>query len=100
MLQYPCMAESRCGTKASRSFATTEALLVAYFTAWYVLIKITQLQKGEIVLIHAALDILGQSAISVAHFLGGIIYATVGTAEKRELQQHQFELSSDYILDS
>jgi acyl transferase domain-containing protein/Zn-dependent alcohol dehydrogenase/NAD(P)-dependent dehydrogenase (short-subunit alcohol dehydrogenase family)/acyl carrier protein len=58
-----------------------------FLTAWYGLVKLARLQKGERVLIHAAAGGVGLAAIQIAQWSGAEIYATVSSAEKREYLQ-------------
>jgi acyl transferase domain-containing protein/acyl carrier protein len=55
-----------------------------FLTAYYALVNVAHLQKGETVLIHAAAGGVGLAAIQVAQWLGANIIATVGSEEKRE----------------
>lgn len=56
----------------------------AFFTAFYALHYCARLQPGEKVLIHGAAGGVGVAAIQVAQYLGAEIYATAGSAEKRD----------------
>lgn len=56
----------------------------AFFTAYYALHHCAQVQPGEKVLIHGAAGGVGIAAIQVAQWLDAEIYATAGTAEKRD----------------
>jgi len=60
---------------------------VAFLTAYYSLHRLARLSKGESVLIHAAAGGVGLAAIQVAQWLGAEIFATVGSARKREYLQ-------------
>jgi acyl transferase domain-containing protein/NADPH:quinone reductase-like Zn-dependent oxidoreductase/NAD(P)-dependent dehydrogenase (short-subunit alcohol dehydrogenase family)/acyl carrier protein len=68
----------------SMSFAQAAGVPCVFLTAWYGLIKLARLQKGERVLIHAAAGGVGLAAIQIAQWIGAEIYATVGSGEKRE----------------
>ena len=69
------------------SFTQAAGIPCVFLTAWYGLVKLAQLQKGERVLIHAAAGGVGLAAIQVAQWIGAEIYATVGSQEKREYLQ-------------
>jgi len=69
------------------SFAQAAGIPCTFLTAWYGLVKLAQLQKGERVLIHAAAGGVGLAAIQIAKWIGAEIYATVGSEEKREYLQ-------------
>ncbi|HTD55483.1 MAG TPA: SDR family NAD(P)-dependent oxidoreductase, partial [Silvibacterium sp.] len=66
------------------SFAQAAGIPCVFLTAWYGLVKLARLQKGERVLIHAAAGGVGLAAIQIAKWVGAEIYATVGSDEKRE----------------
>jgi acyl transferase domain-containing protein/NADPH:quinone reductase-like Zn-dependent oxidoreductase/NAD(P)-dependent dehydrogenase (short-subunit alcohol dehydrogenase family)/acyl carrier protein len=66
------------------SFAQAAGIPCVFLTAWYGLVKLARLQKGERVLIHSAAGGVGLAAIQAAKWVGAEIYATVGSDEKRE----------------
>jgi acyl transferase domain-containing protein/NADPH:quinone reductase-like Zn-dependent oxidoreductase/NAD(P)-dependent dehydrogenase (short-subunit alcohol dehydrogenase family)/acyl carrier protein len=68
----------------SMSFAQAAGIPCVFLTAWYGLIQLARLQKGERVLIHAAAGGVGLAAIQIAQWVGAEIYATAGSDEKRE----------------
>lgn len=55
-----------------------------FFTAWYALKHLAQLQPGESLLIHGAAGGVGIAAIQIARHLGAEIFATAGSEEKRD----------------
>ena len=79
------------------SFATAAAVPIAFFTAWYSLAELARLQSGERVLIHGAAGGVGIAAIQVARHLGAQVFATAGTADKRELVRL---LGAERVFDS
>ena len=58
--------------------------LSVYVTAYYSLIHLARLRKGQRVLIHSAMGGVGQAAIALAKHAGAEIYATAGSEDKRE----------------
>jgi acyl transferase domain-containing protein/NADPH:quinone reductase-like Zn-dependent oxidoreductase/acyl carrier protein len=66
------------------SFAGAATAPTAFFTAYYSLKHLAQLQPGEKVLIHGAAGGVGLAAIQVARHLEAEIYATAGSDEKRD----------------
>lgn len=58
--------------------------LSVYATAYYALIHLARLRKGQRVLIHSAMGGVGQAAIALAHYVGAEIYATAGNDSKRQ----------------
>ena len=60
------------------------SILSVYATAYYSLIQMARLKKGQRVLIHSAMGGVGQAAVALARHVGAEIYATAGSQEKRE----------------
>ena len=58
--------------------------LSVYVTAYYSLIHMARLRKGQRVLIHSAMGGIGQAAIALANNVGAEIYATAGSESKRD----------------
>ncbi len=58
--------------------------LSVYVTAYYALIHLARLRKGQRVLIHSAMGGVGQAAIALAKHMGAEIYATAGNESKRQ----------------
>ena len=65
------------------SFEQAAGIPCVFLTAWYALVKLARLQKGERILIHAAAGGVGLAAIQIAKWIGAEVYATVGSEEKR-----------------
>jgi len=68
---------------AHLSFEEAATIPVAFMTAYYSLIKISRLRKGERILIHAAAGGVGMAAVKIAQWTGAEIFATAGNPEKR-----------------
>ncbi|MCY4376293.1 MAG: KR domain-containing protein, partial [Spirochaetaceae bacterium] len=66
------------------SMEQAAAVLSVYVTAYYSLIHLARLRKGQRVLIHSAMGGVGQAAIALARHAGAEIYATAGSDAKRE----------------
>ena len=58
--------------------------LSVYVTAYYALIHLARLRKGQRVLIHSAMGGVGQAAIALAKHVGAEIYTTAGNESKRQ----------------
>nr|WP_029006511.1 type I polyketide synthase [Azorhizobium doebereinerae] len=58
---------------------------VAFLTAWYGLVELARLKRGETVLIHGAAGGVGLAAIQIARARGARVIATVSTPDKRAL---------------
>ena len=77
--------------------AEAAALPGAYLTAYYGLVRLANLRKGERVLIHAAAGGVGLAAVQVAKFVGAEIFATAGSEEKSEYLRR---LGIVHVMDS
>jgi thioester reductase-like protein len=69
---------------AALSMPQAAAALSVYVTAYYALVDLARLKPGQRVLIHSAMGGVGQAAIALAKRAGAVVYATAGTAAKRE----------------
>ena len=58
--------------------------LSVYVTAYYSLIHLARLRRGQRILIHSAMGGVGQAAIALAKHVGAEIYATAGSESKRD----------------
>jgi acyl transferase domain-containing protein/NADPH:quinone reductase-like Zn-dependent oxidoreductase/NAD(P)-dependent dehydrogenase (short-subunit alcohol dehydrogenase family)/acyl carrier protein len=79
------------------SFAAAATVPTAFFTAYYALHELARLREGEKVLIHGAAGGVGIAAIQLAKHLGAEIFATAGTAAKRDFVRL---LGADHVFDS
>ncbi|MDE2758093.1 MAG: SDR family NAD(P)-dependent oxidoreductase, partial [Acidobacteriota bacterium] len=66
------------------SMEEAASVLSVYVTAYYSLIHLARLRKGQRVLIQSAMGGVGQAAIALAKHVGAEIYATAGSESKRE----------------
>jgi acyl transferase domain-containing protein/NADPH:quinone reductase-like Zn-dependent oxidoreductase/aryl carrier-like protein len=82
VVQDVCLVAAK---PARLSPAEAASLPVAFCTAYFGLVELARLQPGERVLIHSGTGGVGQAAIDLARRRGAIIYATAGTAAKRDL---------------
>ncbi|WP_405783297.1 zinc-binding dehydrogenase [Streptomyces sp. NBC_00859] len=64
-------------------FAQAATVPVAFLTAWYGLVSMAGLQRGERLLIHSATGGVGSAALAVARLRGADVLATAGTPDKR-----------------
>lgn len=65
------------------SFEAAATIPSVFFTVYYALKHLAQLQPGEKILIHGAAGGVGIAAIQLARHLGAEIHATAGSDEKR-----------------
>ncbi len=66
------------------SFEAAATVPTVYFSVYYALRHLADLQPGERVLIHGAAGGVGIAAIRLAQHLGAEIFATAGSDEKRD----------------
>lgn len=66
------------------SYEAAATIPTTFFTVYYALKHLANLQPGERILIHGAAGGVGIAAIQVARWMGAEIYATVGSEEKRD----------------
>jgi NADPH:quinone reductase-like Zn-dependent oxidoreductase len=79
-------------------FEAAASIPLAYCTAYHSLMELGRLLPGESVLIHAAAGAVGQAAITLAQLNGAEVFATVGSAEKKELLMKEYGLSEERIF--
>ncbi|MBI1216326.1 MAG: SDR family NAD(P)-dependent oxidoreductase, partial [Alphaproteobacteria bacterium] len=79
------------------TFAQAATVPTTFFTAYYAIKRLANLQPGERILIHGAAGGVGIAAIQLARYLGAEIFATAGTEEKRDFVRL---LGADHVLDS
>ena len=82
------------------SFEEAATLPLVHCTAFHALKNVARAQPGQTVLIHAAAGGVGQSAIQLAKHLGLEIFATVGSADKRQLIEDIYGVKPDHIFNS
>ncbi|KAJ2993259.1 hypothetical protein NUW58_g1893 [Xylaria curta] len=80
------------------SFDAAASMVAPGITAYYSLVDIARLRKGEKVLIHSAAGSTGQMAIWIAKLRGAEIFATVGSDEKKRFLMEKFEIPEGHIF--
>lgn len=84
----------------SITFEEGAAINLVHVTAYYALVRLAKLRRGESVLIHAAAGGVGQAAIQLAKYLGLVIYVTVGSESKKQLIMERFQIPPEHIFHS
>ncbi|TCW78931.1 beta-ketoacyl synthase [Burkholderia sp. SRS-46] len=79
------------------SFEEAATVPTAFFTAYYALVELARLRRGERVLVHGGAGGVGIAAIQLARHFGAEVFATAGSDEKREFVRL---LGADHVLDS
>ena len=81
-------------------YTTAASIPVIFMTAYYGLINLSNLQKGQTVLIHSATGGVGQAAMMIAQWLGAEVYATAGSAGKRQMIVERLGIPKDHVYSS
>ncbi|KAK1144993.1 Type I Iterative Polyketide synthase (PKS) [Aspergillus melleus] len=92
-----CPAYCACTLPENVSLELAASISTVFSTAYYSLIDLGRLQKGESILIHAAAGGVGQAAIIIAQSVGAQVFATVGSQEKKEFLMETYNIDSDQI---
>lgn len=79
------------------SFEEAATVPTTFFTAYYALVELARLRRGERVLVHGGAGGVGIAAIQLARYFGAEVFATAGSDEKREFVRL---LGADHVLDS
>lgn len=82
------------------SYETAAAVSVVHTTTYHALVNLGRLREGQSVLIHAAAGGVGQAAVQLANHLGLVVYATVGSMEKRKLLVEKYRVNPEHIFNS
>lgn len=82
---------------ADWSFEAAATVPTVFFTVYYALKHLADVQPGERVLIHGAAGGVGIAAVQHALHLGAEVFATVGSEEKRDFVKL---LGADHVFDS
>jgi acyl transferase domain-containing protein len=90
-------AELALRKPANMSFEEGATTPITFLTAYYALMEVARMQKGDWVLIHAAAGGVGLAAIEIAKAVGAKIIATVGSKEK---ENYVRALGVQHVFDS
>lgn len=82
------------------SFEEAAGVPAVYSTAYYALVRLAKLHRGQSVLIHAAAGGTGQAAVQLAKHMGLVVYATVSTEDKRRLIIEEYGIPEEHIFNS
>ncbi|KAI1171985.1 hypothetical protein F4777DRAFT_593221 [Nemania sp. FL0916] len=97
---FRCRSEFAVRVPDLLSLEEAAALAGPGITAYYSLMNIARLQKGEKILIHSATGATGQMAVMVAKMVGAEIFATVGLEEKKEYLIKHHDIPAEHIFSS
>ena len=80
----------------SLSFESAAAIPVNYVTAWLMIIRLGNVQKGDRVLIHSAGGGVGQAALQMAKWRGAEIFGTASAGKHERLRELGVHHCIDY----
>ncbi|KAK4153322.1 hypothetical protein C8A00DRAFT_33947 [Chaetomidium leptoderma] len=81
-------------------FAAAAALPLVGVTAYYGLLEVGRLKRGERVLVHAAAGGVGQMAVQIAKMVGAEVWVTVGSEGKRRLMVEEYKIPEERVFSS
>ncbi|WFE35246.1 type I polyketide synthase [Micromonospora sp. WMMD975] len=87
---------------AGWTYAEAATVPVVFLTAWYGLVELAALRRGERVLVHAAAGGVGMAAVQLARHLGADVYGTASPGKwetLRELGLPESTIASSRSLD-
>lgn len=82
----------------SLSFETAASVVSPGITAYYALLNVARLEKGDKILIHSGSGSTGQLAIWIAQMVGAEVFTTVGTDDKKQLLMSELGIPGDHIF--
>ncbi|QUR67340.1 sulfolipid-1 biosynthesis phthioceranic/hydroxyphthioceranic acid synthase [Mycobacterium spongiae] len=92
-----CEADLAAKIPAGLTDAQAAAVTTATATAWYGLHHLARIKAGDKVLIHSGTGGVGQAAIAIARRAGAEVFATAGSAKRREML---FDMGIEHVYDS
>ena len=92
-----CDARLAAPLPAGLSDEEAAAVATGYATAWFGLHDLARIGTGDRVLIHSATGGVGQAAIAIARQAGAEIFATAGSADRRQILQ---DMGIEHVYDS
>jgi acyl transferase domain-containing protein/NAD(P)-dependent dehydrogenase (short-subunit alcohol dehydrogenase family)/acyl carrier protein len=92
-----CDARLVAALPAGLTAEQAAAVSTGYGTAWYGLCDLARIGPDDRVLIHSATGGVGQAAIAIARHAGAEIFATAGSASRRQLLR---DMGIDHVYDS
>ncbi|RDW64263.1 hypothetical protein BP5796_10765 [Coleophoma crateriformis] len=87
-----------CVLPDSMSFTVGASIPTVFLTAYQCIFEVARLRKNQTILIHAASGGVGQAAIMFAQHIGAEIFATVGSATKRQLLIDRYGIPASHIF--
>ncbi|KAH8668269.1 hypothetical protein BGZ60DRAFT_487890 [Tricladium varicosporioides] len=76
----------------------SSASLLEYVAAYYAIVVVGRLQKGESILIHTGISLYTQAAIQIAEYVGARLFMMGDTLEDEQVICEHYGLGKDYII--
>ncbi|WP_102143817.1 sulfolipid-1 biosynthesis phthioceranic/hydroxyphthioceranic acid synthase [Mycobacterium hubeiense] len=92
-----CDADRAVTLPAGLSDGDAAAVTTAHATAWYGLHDLARISARDKVLIHSATGGVGQAAMAIARAAGAQIFATAGSADRRDMLR---DMGIEHVYDS
>ncbi|KAI0008718.1 hypothetical protein F4779DRAFT_423888 [Xylariaceae sp. FL0662B] len=84
----------------SLSFEDGASIPLPFATAYYALVDVARVSKGQRVLIHSAAGGVGQAAVKLAQLAEAEVFVTVGSDEKRQFMIDEYGIPASHIFSS
>ena len=81
-------------------FEVAASIPIVWTTAYYALVYLARLERGESVLIHSAAGGVGQAAIMLARHIGARVFVTVGNEKKKAFLMEAYSIHEEHIFSS
>ncbi|KAI1077405.1 hypothetical protein F5B20DRAFT_583402 [Whalleya microplaca] len=82
------------------SFEDGASISLPFATAYYALVDVARISKGQKILIHSAAGGVGQAAVKLAQLAKAEVFVTVGSDEKRQLMLDEYGIPASHIFSS
>ena len=89
-----------CPLPDSISYTVGASIPAVFATAYYCLVDVARLQKGQTILINAASGGVGQAALMITQWIGAKAFVTVGSPAKRDLVVEKYNIRTTHIFSS
>ncbi|RYP74743.1 hypothetical protein DL771_002807 [Monosporascus sp. 5C6A] len=82
----------------SMSFIDAASIPIPFVAAYYGLVELASLKRGQTILVHTGTGYLGKAAIILAQHIGATVIATVNNAMKRQLLVDDYGIPESHIF--
>lgn len=96
--QVRCNSQVVVKIPESMSFEEAASYPTIATTAYYSLVEVARIEKGETILVHAGAGGTGQFCIQLAQRAGAEVYATTSSHAKKEFLMSRYGIPADHIF--